>query len=108
MSKQSERDGDPEHLEFVRQLPCCAPSVTECQSPPPQHAHHSTGAGMGVKSSDRDTIPLCWMHHRAFHDGSGPFEGWSREERERWQEEQVERALQAHALFVGADIKETK
>jgi hypothetical protein len=53
---------------------------------------------MGLKSSDRETMPLCWRHHRAFHDGNGPFDGWSRDDRRIWQMEQVERCQQAHAL----------
>jgi hypothetical protein len=55
---------------------------------------------MGIKSSDRETIPLCWVHHQAFHEGSGPFDGWTRSERARWQEERVEECLAAHALFI--------
>lgn len=27
--------------------------------------HHPTGAGMGLKSSDKDVIPLCFNHHSA-------------------------------------------
>jgi hypothetical protein len=48
---------------------------------------------MGLKSKDREAMPLCWQHHRAFHDGSGPFDGWT----------QVERCLAAHALFFPED-----
>lgn len=99
MERTPEEGGDPEYLAFIRELPCCAPSVAECQSPAPQHPHHSTGAGMGLKAKDRETMPLCWRHHRAFHEGKGPFDGWSRDERRLWQEQQVERCLQARALF---------
>ena len=105
MTRQAERERDPTYLAFIRELPCCAPSVTECQSPPPQHPHHSTGAGMGMKTGDRETMPLCWMHHRQFHEGKGPFDGWTRDERRRWQEEQVERCLAAYVLFEGKDIR---
>lgn len=90
--------GDPAYLAFVRQLPCCAPGVRPCESPTPQHAHHSTGAGMGLKSSDRETMPLCWFHHAEFHQGNGAFELWSRDDRRVFQSEQVERVQRAYAL----------
>lgn len=99
MTKQAEREGDPEYLAWVRTLPCCAPSVTQCDSPPPQHPHHETGAGMGMKAPDRRTMPLCWTHHRCFHDGMGPFAGWSTEERRRWQEERIAACLAEHVVF---------
>lgn len=47
----------------------------------PAEIHHLTGAGMGIKSSHYDTIPLCPDHHRlggygvAIHAGK---KGWER------------------------------
>jgi len=58
---------------------------------------------MGMKASDRETMPLCWMHHRQFHEGKGPFDGWTRDERRLFQEQQVERCLAAYAVFEGND-----
>lgn len=31
--------------------------------------HHKTGSGMGLKSSNRDVIPLCPVHHRTGNYG---------------------------------------
>jgi hypothetical protein len=47
----------------------------------PSEVHHITGAGMGMKSSHSDTIPLCHEHHRtggcgtAVHAGTKTWEG---------------------------------
>lgn len=83
-TKQQLRQGDELWLRFVRSLPCCI-----CAAPPPSHPHHSTGAGMGMKARDRETMPLCFRHHRDFHDARGVFEHWTREERRVWQKAEV-------------------
>lgn len=56
---------DPDHLALIRKLPCCVPG---CTLNPGGEAHHlkDTGAkerGMGLRSTDRWTIPLCHEHH---------------------------------------------
>ncbi len=53
----------PGYLDKIRQLPCCIPG---CNAPPPSHAHHlkCTGErGIGRKSSNRWTLPLCYECH---------------------------------------------
>ena len=51
-------------------LICCKPAML----------HHVTGAGMGLKSSNYDVIPLCPYHHQqgdfgeAVHNGTEEFE----------------------------------
>jgi len=61
------------YMERVKALECCT-----CNAPPPSQAHHirelCTGAGM--KSSDFETIPLCFRCHAEFHDVLG---------REKWE-----------------------
>ena len=52
---------------------------------------------MGLKAHDRETMPLCWVHHRMFHDAHGPFECMTREDRRLWQEEMVERCQRIYA-----------
>ena len=86
--RSAKEGGDPVYLDWIRSLDCCG-----CNTKPPCHPHHSTGAGMGLKSSDREAMPLCWRCHRDFHDGKGVFDGWGRDARRVWQELQVERAL---------------
>jgi len=92
-TKQQKREGDPAWLAWVRNLPCCS-----CGAPPPNHPHHSTGGGMGMKSGDRETMPLCFRCHRAFHDGSGKFDGWTRAQRRLFQDPAVERVVRASSI----------
>jgi len=66
---------NPEHLVWVRSLPCstAAPGCTS-----PCHAHHvrlGTDGGTGIKPSDKWTVPLCAAHHQELHDhGARSFE----------------------------------
>ena len=53
---------DPEFLEFIRSLPCCV-----CFRTRTVETAHVGRRGMGQKSSDRETIPLCSLHHREQH-----------------------------------------
>lgn len=55
---KSKTKAEREHLQRVADLPCvvCFYEYTE--------VHHLTGAGMGLRSSHFDTIPLCCNHHR--------------------------------------------
>ena len=74
MSRQSDRR-DPKHLTFVRSCGCCVPG---CRSRTAVHAHHvrtSKNSGMGMKPSDRETVPLCAEHHQELHTkGNRTFE----------------------------------
>lgn len=82
---------DEAHLAFVRTLPCCAPG---CDRVDASEAHHeTTERGMGQKADDRRAMPMCRKHHRAFHDGREPFDGWTKPRRRAWQDEQVTRVL---------------
>ena len=68
-NRRKGRKRDQEYMEFVRGLPCAVCSLftsdirwglgiyaTECA--------HVGERGLGQKSSDRETIPLCATHHR--------------------------------------------
>lgn len=53
----------PEYLKLIRQLPCC---VRNRMCDGPIEAHHLKAGverGMGMKSEDRWTVPLCNYHH---------------------------------------------
>lgn len=62
------------HLAKVAQLPCCVCGYW------PVEVHHLTGAGMALRASHYDTIPLCAQHHRtggygvAIHAGQKTWE----------------------------------
>lgn len=65
----SNRGPDPRrsrgHLDFIRGLPCCV-----CGKAPRSEAAHvrsGTDGGMGLKPSDKFTVPLCSRHHREQH-----------------------------------------
>ena len=53
---------DPAYLAFIRKQPCC---VCGKQSV----AHHVQSGGIGIKSSDRVSVPLCdpFGHHTELH-----------------------------------------
>lgn len=53
---------DRKYLEHVRARPCCV-----CGSSPPNDAHHFGPRGMGQKTDDRRTVPLCRQHHDEWH-----------------------------------------
>jgi len=50
------------YLRFVRQQPCCA-----CSAPGPSDPHHFGRRGMGQKTDDYRTVPLCRRCHDRWH-----------------------------------------
>lgn len=67
-AKQPDPRRSRSHLGFIRGLPCCA-----CGRGPRSEAAHiraGTDGGMGIKPSDRYTLPLCPAHHREQHSKS--------------------------------------
>lgn len=77
---------DPAYLARVRAQGCAVGKGCRGRV----HAHHSTtGRGLGQKAPDRESFPLCALHHDSFHQATGYFEGWDRARRRAWQAEQV-------------------
>jgi hypothetical protein len=75
---QPKRTPDPKrsasHLAFVRTLPCCV-----CAARAPSEAAHiraGTDGGMGVRPSDRFTVPMCHGCHARQHT-IGELAWWS-------------------------------
>lgn len=71
------RGEDLEHLNRVRELPCCICGME------PSEAHHIRDGqvGMGQKASDYEAIPLCFICHRVgpysiHHMGTRAWEEW--------------------------------
>lgn len=99
---------DPEYLKWIRTIPCIAPS---CGAKHRVQPHHMTGGqgeqrrGMSQKVHDRNTLPLCSRHHRAFHAGKGIFKDWSKLERREWQANWI-RNLNAQHVIVENDAFE--
>lgn len=59
---------DEELLSTVRTLPCLA-----CLAPPPSHAHHVTTRKAGGSDVAENVMPLCPLHHSAWHQNPGHF-----------------------------------
>jgi hypothetical protein len=84
---------DPEYTAKVRRLPCAMALDDPCGGE--VAAHHEIDAGrlgMSMRAHDRRTMPLCAKHHDAFHRGTKPFDGWTREERAAWQNHKIMKA----------------
>jgi hypothetical protein len=60
----------PEYLAWIRTLPCavCHRQPTFFLPIEAAHTHALGPRGMGQKSSDFSTIPLCFWHHRGDAD----------------------------------------
>ena len=56
MAKKQATKAEREYMNKVASLGCII-----CGSP--AQVHHKTGAGMGLRASHYDTIPLCHHHH---------------------------------------------
>jgi hypothetical protein len=112
---------DPEHLANIRKLPCCLCGERRMISP-----HHLRSGparkerGLGLKCTDRHTVPVCIPHHAeieragsrneiAYFAGHGIdchalAEGlWVR----RGSVENMLRVLQAHQLAAAAQMART-
>jgi hypothetical protein len=53
---------DPAYLAFIRSLPCSV-----CPRDRTIEAAHVGHRGLSQKSSDRETVPLCSLHHKEQH-----------------------------------------
>lgn len=53
------------YSEWIRSQPCYWPG---CRKGPRSEQHHMSGAGMGLRAHDHDSMPLCREHH---HVGLG-------------------------------------
>lgn len=82
---------DPDYLAWLEKQPGRSP---EGLTPPPSIAHHlrhtETGAPMGAHiKDDSRAIPLSWENHGHIHGLTGPFKGWTREQVQAWENEQL-------------------
>ncbi len=69
------------HLAYIRTLPCIIHNKGEHCNGLPVVAHHLTHVndkgGMGLKTGDNYTIPICWLHHQTLHS-MGESKFWKR------------------------------
>lgn len=85
---------DMDYKRWIEGQPCCV-----CDMRGSVVMHHRTGAGMGLRSSDHEGIPLCSDHHGAFHALNGVFKSWKRDDLQRWQSAMI-RLHRAHYVMV--------
>lgn len=78
----------PEHLKWVRTLPCLV-----CQRTPADahHLKHVQPNAMSLKPGDQWVVPLCRIHHRELHD-AGDEEAW-------WKKQNIEPRAHAESLW---------
>ena len=81
---------DVAYAEWLRRRPCAGCSAMGVE------VHHRTGAGMALRASDRDAMPLCRQCHHDFHAAAGRFRAMGRQERAAWQDEQIARHRQLY------------
>lgn len=95
---------NPEHLAFIRQLPCCI--CLDNVTVEAAHIRMSDATiskpitGIGIKCDDLWTLPLCGKHHRQSHQMS---------EREFWESfgiDPVKLALRIYSLSIENDFEE--
>jgi hypothetical protein len=99
--RRSSREYDPEYmLEWVKKQPCVARSMSPCEGE--VEADHAGKRGLGQKCSDRETIPLCTLHHRQRTDFSGPFKNWNRDEMRGWLDHWIHYTQLEHERFARA------
>jgi hypothetical protein len=80
IDRKRRREKMPEHLSFIRGLACIVCGArhqvepAHVRAPSPVHGKRCTG--IGRKSDDLWTIPLCREHHRAQHAIGNELEFW--------------------------------
>jgi hypothetical protein len=77
---------DEAHLARIRRLPCICRNMPGAQcSDVIQAMHRDEGKGLGMKTSDLETLPGCSACHASWTDNTqGPFKNWPREMKRAW------------------------
>lgn len=61
---RADREGNSHtHLAAIRKLPCCIPDCNKVGCDPHHLKAGTNERGIGLRSSDRWTVPLCRRHH---------------------------------------------
>lgn len=55
---------DPAYLDYIRSLPCCVCVTLGASQTSLTESAHVGPRGMSQKCPDRETLPLCALHHR--------------------------------------------
>ena len=71
------RERDRDHLRFVAAQPCLLCGRTPSD---PHHIKFAEQRAMGLKVSDRFTVPICRLHHRELHRRGNERNWWEHQE----------------------------
>jgi len=95
---------DLARLSWLHRCPCAAPGAPSgCRGRPTVH-HDTQDRALGRKAPHDRGIPMCWGHGVvAFHDGTGPFKGWTKARRRAWQSDQVAKYRALYAAHLAAE-----
>jgi hypothetical protein len=85
----------PQHLDFISYLPCiCCGDNTSTEAAHVSMTDHRIAKryrGLGEKSHDYFTVPMCGKHHREQHAAG--------DERRFWEKRKIDPVLTALALY---------
>lgn len=95
---------DPEYTRWVRGRSCVLAPLA-CRGGVEAH-HAGLDRGLGQRASDATCIPLCTLHHRAWHDAAPPFRALSQLERRAWATDMIARTQKAYADALGPSESE--
>lgn len=74
-------------MAFIAKQPCHLACTGKCEGR--VQVDHAGNHGMGQRSRDDETIPLCRKHHRQRTDYRGYFKDWNGEQMREWRLEVV-------------------
>jgi hypothetical protein len=81
-----DRVRDPEHRARVRRLPCASRLLpgAQCRGDV-QCSHRDEGKGMGLKTSDLESVPMCAGCHDSWTNNTpGAFHDWPKATKRLW------------------------
>lgn len=88
--RRSSRVRDVDYMLRVKALPCSLLYAGDHVCEGVIEADHVGPRGLGQKSNDRDTIPLCTRGHRERTDFSGYFRGFDQAKMRLWCQRKLE------------------
>ncbi len=78
---------DLDYVFWIKMRPCAAQLIEgcgDCNPVWPCDGHHAGQRGLGQRAHDHTCVPLCRLHHTAWHDAHPPFRGWNANKRREW------------------------
>jgi hypothetical protein len=100
-----DRVRDPGHRAAVRKLPCASRSLPGAQClGDVQCSHRDEGKGIGLKTSDLESVPMCAGCHDSWTNNSpGAFKDWPKATKRLWFVDAIADTL--IALYAGRNVE---